>query len=79
VYLVGFLATLGYFGYFLLPALVSAAHWSSDGLSAGPAHARFWPTATASALLYLPVLAAAALWLAGLGRRLRRRRPTGPA
>ena len=74
LYLAGFLGTAGYLGYFLLPALVSAMQWSSDGLSAGPAHAEFWATAAASALLYLPLLAAGALWLAARGRRLPRRR-----
>ena len=74
LYLAGFLGTAGYLGYFLLPAVVSAMRWSSDGLSAGPAHAEFWATAAASALLYLPLLAAGALWLAARGRRLPRLR-----
>ncbi len=69
LYLAGFLGTAGYLGYFLLPALVSAVQWSSDGVSAGPAHAEFWVTVAASALLYLPLLAAGALWLAARGRR----------
>jgi len=69
LYLAGFLAALAYFGYFLLPVLVSLLAWSAGGLAAGPARARFWLTAAGSALLYLPLLGVVGLWLVG------RRRP----
>jgi hypothetical protein len=72
LYLAGFLAALAYFGYFLLPVLVSLLAWSAGGLAAGPARARFWLTAAGSALLYLPLLGVLGLWLAS------RRRPAAP-
>jgi hypothetical protein len=44
--------------------LLSLTQWTANGLSTGPGHAGFWSTAAASTVLYLPLLATAAIWLA---------------
>jgi hypothetical protein len=74
LYAAGIALTACYVAYFMLPALTAMLSWSRAGLASTPAHAHFWLTATASALVYLPFLASLALWLSA--RRARRaRRP----
>jgi hypothetical protein len=74
VYLAGLLGALAYFAYFYMPVLLSLLAWSLDGLAVGPLRARFWLTAAASTLLYLPLLTVLCFWLVGLHRRLAARK-----
>lgn len=69
VYLAGFLVAVAYFGYFMVPVIITLLVWSAHGLAVGPGQVRFWLTAAGSAVLYLPLAGAAAIWLA---TRLRR-------
>lgn len=74
-YLAGMVVAVAYFATFPLPVLVTALGWTTQGLAVGPAHARFWVTAAASVLLYLPWMIVAATWLIERHQQRRARTP----
>ena len=52
-----------YFAVVLGPVLWTLLRWTVDGLRPGPGRAGFWGTLAVSAVLWLPQLSVAALWL----------------
>ena len=63
VHLVGLVVAAGYFAAVLGPVLWTLLGWTVDGLRPGPARAGFWGTLAVSAVLWLPQVSVAGLWL----------------
>jgi len=63
VHLVGLVVAAGWFAAVLGPVLWTLLGWTVDGLRPGPGRAGFWGTLAVSAVLWLPQLSVAALWL----------------